>query len=137
VAGHSTHSKIVLRRVALVKTDVSENVIAYITKVTRIGKLGTTLTVTSNRSTLRSIVPNTPIFVTLMMEAIFSSQTSVLTRVTRRNIPEVAAVRTSTLKIFAFVPQRHKFAISHFLLVNLTFQERKLSSGSTIFLSLL
>jgi hypothetical protein len=43
----------VLRRVALVATDVSEELSASITMVTRIGELGTTLTVTSNRRTLR------------------------------------------------------------------------------------
>jgi hypothetical protein len=43
-----------LRRVALVRTGVSEERIAYIIRVTRIGGLGTTLAVTINRSTLRS-----------------------------------------------------------------------------------
>jgi hypothetical protein len=38
-----------LRRVALVRTDISEERIASIIKVTRIGELGTTLAVTSNR----------------------------------------------------------------------------------------
>jgi hypothetical protein len=37
-----------LRREALVKTDVSEELSASFVKVTRIGELGTTLTVTSN-----------------------------------------------------------------------------------------
>jgi hypothetical protein len=35
-----------------------------------------------------NVVPSSPILVTLMMEAQCSSETSVLTRATRRNIPE-------------------------------------------------
>jgi hypothetical protein len=42
----------VLRRVALVRTDVSEELGASFIRVTRIGELGTTLAVTSNRRTL-------------------------------------------------------------------------------------
>jgi hypothetical protein len=42
-----------LRRVALVKTDVSEELSASFIRVTRIGELRTTLAVTSNRLTLR------------------------------------------------------------------------------------
>jgi hypothetical protein len=42
-----------LRRVALVKTDVSEELSASIIRVTRIGELETTLAVTSNRRMLR------------------------------------------------------------------------------------
>jgi hypothetical protein len=37
-----------LRRVALVRTEVSEELSASIITVTRIGELGTTLTVTNN-----------------------------------------------------------------------------------------
>jgi hypothetical protein len=43
----------ILRRVALVRTDVSEEVSSSFISVTRIGELGTTLAVISNRRTLR------------------------------------------------------------------------------------
>jgi hypothetical protein len=46
-------SSVILRREALVKTDVSEEFIASIIRVTTMGELGTTLAVTNNRSTLR------------------------------------------------------------------------------------
>jgi hypothetical protein len=42
-----------LRRVALVRTDVSEEPSASLIRVTRIGELGRTLAATSNRRTLR------------------------------------------------------------------------------------
>jgi hypothetical protein len=75
-----------LRRVALVRTDVSEKLSASFIRVTRIGGLGKTLAVSSNRRTLRrnanfflrserrllvttSVVPSSPILVTVMKEA--------------------------------------------------------------------
>jgi hypothetical protein len=42
-----------LRRVALVTTNILEELSAFFIRVTRIGELGTTLAVTSNRLTLR------------------------------------------------------------------------------------
>jgi hypothetical protein len=57
-----------LRRVALVRTDVSKELSASIVRVTRIGQLGQTLKLTSNRITLRTsvasyanVVPSSPI----------------------------------------------------------------------------
>jgi hypothetical protein len=80
-----------LRLVALVRNDVSEECIASAILVTRIGELGKTLAVTRNRSTMlvtANVVPSSPIFVTLVMEKIGSSETPVLIRAIWRNIPE-------------------------------------------------
>jgi hypothetical protein len=49
----------VLRRVAHVRTDVSEEHSASFIRVTRISELGTTLAVTSNRRTQRASVAST------------------------------------------------------------------------------
>jgi hypothetical protein len=77
--------------VALVETDVSKELIATIIRVERFSELGTTLTVTSNRSTLlvtANVVLSLLILFNLMMEVMCSSETSVVTRATRRHISE-------------------------------------------------
>jgi hypothetical protein len=78
-----------LRHVVVARTEVSEERVVSIISVTRIVELETILTVTSNRSTLlRNAVPSVLSPVTQVMEAIRSSETSVLTKATRRHIPE-------------------------------------------------
>jgi hypothetical protein len=72
-----------LHRVALVRTDASEERCASIIRVTRIGELGTLAN-----------FPSSPILVTLLMEALLSYETSVLTRATQCNIPEDAILHS-------------------------------------------
>jgi folate-dependent phosphoribosylglycinamide formyltransferase PurN len=67
----TSHGK--LRHVALVTTNVLEERIASIIRVTRIGELGTTLALTNNQSKLRR---------NIIMEAIRSYEMSVVIRAT-------------------------------------------------------
>jgi hypothetical protein len=74
-----------LRRVALVRTDVSEKL-----SVCRL-------------LVMANIVPSSPILVTLMMEVLSSSEMLVLTRSTQRNIPDDSILRAGdNKKIYKF-----------------------------------
>jgi hypothetical protein len=82
-----------LCRVALVRTDVSEELSASFIRVTRIGQpthAAVFLRSVSRLLVTASVVPSSPILVTLLKEVLRSSETYFLIRFTRRNIPEDA-----------------------------------------------
>jgi hypothetical protein len=100
-----------LRRVALVRTDVSEELSASFIRVTRIDYIGTTSDITSNRRTLRrdahiiflhrvrrllvtAEVPRSPILDNLMMEALLSPK--------RRLLQEPHGVTSQKTPFFIF-----------------------------------
>jgi hypothetical protein len=81
------------RRVVLARTDVSEEYITSIIRVIRIGELGQTSVVISNRRLLRRNV-------TLMMEVIRSSELSVFIRATRGHVLRASFLLVPSSLIF-------------------------------------
>jgi hypothetical protein len=124
-----------LPRVALVRTDVSEEISVSIIRLTRIGELETTLALTSNRRNLRgrllvtaNVVPSSPILVTLKMEALLSSETSVLTRATRRNITDDGFLHSHSRDNL----KSYKFMFT-FMKINLQIEEQKTEDTNGLF----
>jgi hypothetical protein len=56
-----------------------------------------------------NVVPSSPILVPLMMEALSSSETSFLTRATRRNIPGNATVLLIKYRIMRIILEKIEF----------------------------
>jgi hypothetical protein len=82
-----------LRYVALVRTDISEEHCNSVIRVTRMSEPGTTLAVSSNQRTLQ----RSTILVTLMMEELHSFKTLALRRATWCNIPEDSILIVTTV----------------------------------------
>jgi hypothetical protein len=91
-----------LRLAALIITDFSEERDASSIRLTRIGELKSTLAIFSSLRLLVvtvNFLRSTPLLVTLIMVALRSYETSVLTRATQRNIPEDVFFIVTAVKI--------------------------------------
>jgi hypothetical protein len=93
------------RRVALIKSDVSDEPIASIVRVKRIRNLGKTLAITSYAKYSDSLI-----LFTLIMVAICSSETSVPTKATWRLIPESGILDVKIVFIQEFLTRHYAMA---------------------------
>jgi hypothetical protein len=117
------------RRVVLIRTDVSEELIASMIRVEIVSELGTTLAVTRNWNTLgwstnlivsswyelsicslpaylvvtANVVPGALIPSALLMEVIRSSKTSIHATATRRHIPEDCIFQSPQWKLQSYI----------------------------------
>jgi hypothetical protein len=81
---------VTLRRVVLIRTDASEERVAFIFRTTIIGELVATLAVFLHRLSRLVFTDNVPsslILAILIMEAMISSETSIFRRAVQHSVP--------------------------------------------------